>query len=150
MKNEQQADDDLAESAHLVEWSAFSTQIRELRQEAFVVENGFAAPFINDDQDPRLFHLCVLANSQVVASLRFSRDGHVERFAIAPRYRNGAVLRALGRGLECEAKRLGIPRLWGYVQEKNMMIFERFGAQRTGRHCMVGGFDHVEMEKLLA
>ncbi len=131
-----------------VEWNRYKDQIRNLRNDAFCVEEGFTPSFINDERDTSFSHVCALADDRVVGCVRYAPDGRIERFAINKEFR-GKAFHRLWTALVEQAKAEGIRRVFGAVQEKYMPLYQRVGCRVTGRSHLIDSIEHCELENFL-
>ena len=126
-------------------------ETRALRQEVFMVEQGFSYEF--DDRDLTATHITLYEGDRAVACCRiFPESGgvwHVGRVAVCQDCRG----RGLGAAVMAEAEKAAAARggsrmaLSAQVQAKG--FYERLGYVQTGGEYLDEHCPHVDMEKPL-
>jgi len=133
----------------IVSFSDFEMQIRELRFEVFVGEQGVDPELEMDGLDPDCIHAVAIEDQQVIACGRMQADGHIGRIAVKGAFRRRGIGKAIMTALHQEAKNRGIAKVWLGSQVRATEFYENLGYKTEGEVFVEAGIDHIRMAMLL-
>lgn len=127
-------------------------QVRQIRQEVFMEEQGFQNEF--DATDETALHLLVLAGEEPAATGRaFSQDGgkvwHIGRVCVRKAFRGRELGRMVMEGLEKAVAGQGGEKVVLSAQVQARGFYEKLGYTAHGPEYLDEHCPHVEMEKRL-
>ena len=130
-----------------------SDEEKAIRQEVFVIEQGFIEEF--DERDGESWHLVLLRDGLAIASARFYAEDpetyHIGRVAVRKEYRMHHVGTYLMRFVETKIRELGGRRALVSAQMDKKGFYEKCGYRDSGdgEIYLDQGCPHLDMAKLL-
>jgi predicted GNAT family N-acyltransferase len=141
---------DEAFAIRLYEWAEAAPQLRRVRYDVFVVEQGVPEVLEWDDADVRSIHaLAADPHGTPIGCARLLPDGHIGRVAVLASWRGRGVGTALLlRLVEC-AERRGDARAIVNAQVAAIPFYARYGFIATGDAFEEAGIAHRVMVRAL-
>jgi predicted GNAT family N-acyltransferase len=126
-------------------------QLRAVRFEVFVDEQGVPPAIEMDDRDPHCIHFLALTDEGPVATARIDleKSGKVGRLAVRADWRGRGIGRALMERCHEIALRHGLAEVWCHAQVTAVPFYERLGYRVTGEPFEEAGIDHRQMTMTL-
>ena len=141
--------DDPRLQPYRVDVVAFDTALAELRavrDEVFVGEQGVPITLEHDALDPLCTHvLARLLDGSPVGTARLTPDRHIGRMAVRAAWRGRGIGDALLRALLDEARKRGWPEVRLNSQAGAIGFYARHGFQPEGERFMEAGIEHQAM-----
>lgn len=135
----------------LVDFATTLAELREVRDEVFVGEQGVPVDLEHDALDPVCTHaLARLLDGTPIGTARLTPDHHVGRMAVRAPWRGRGVGDALLLALVEEARRRGWPEVRLNSQASAIGFYDRHGFQPEGERFFEAGIEHQAMRRLLA
>jgi len=129
-----------------VTWLEAEDQLRLIRTQVFIVEQGVPEDMEWDGFDSEAVHLlAVLPDGTVAGTVRLLEDGHVGRMAVVNEWRNRGVGRALLATVLDIASKKGVHRIVLNAQTSALGFYEKVGFQRVGGEFLDAGIPHYRM-----
>lgn len=127
-------------------WSDAAPQLRQVRNDVFVVEQRVPESLEWDDDDVLSLHaLAVDAADHAIGCARLLADGHIGRVAVLAPWRRTGVGSALLARLVDEARRRGVTRAILHAQVDAMPFYARHGFVARGDVFDEAGIAHRVM-----
>ena len=121
-------------------------ELRSVRDEVFVGEQGVPITLEHDALDPLCTHvLARLLDGSPVGTARLTPDHHIGRMAVRAAWRGRGIGDALLRALLDEARRRGWPEVRLNSQASAIGFYARHGFQPEGERFMEAGIEHQAM-----
>ncbi len=121
-------------------------ELRSVRDEVFVGEQGVPITLEHDALDPLCTHvLARLLDGSPVGTARLTPDHHIGRMAVRAAWRGRGIGDALLRALLDEARRRGWPEVRLNSQASAIGFYARHGFQPKGERFMEAGIEHQAM-----
>lgn len=134
-----------------VDFNAALTDLRAVRDEVFVGEQGVPVELEHDALDPLCVHvLARLLDGTPVGTARLTPERQIGRMAVRAPWRGRGVGDALLLALVDEARRRGWPDVHLNAQVSAESFYARHGFQPEGPHFMEAGIEHQAMLRTLA
>jgi predicted GNAT family N-acyltransferase len=122
--------------------------IRRLRVEVFVEEQGVPEELELDDRDAECTHVLAFDNTgAAVGTGRIDVDGRIGRVAVIRAARRTGVGRAMMDLLHRVARERGLAEVWCHAQITAQRFYERLGYTQVGGVFLEAGIEHVEMRR---
>ena len=125
-------------------------EARQMREEIFVREQGFANEF--DDVDGYALHMVIFVDGIPAATGRLYQDAtgcHIGRVAVTKAYRGQKLGELVMEHLEDEARRQQADRITLSAQVRARGFYEKLGYTGYGEIYMDEFCPHIAMEKAL-
>lgn len=133
-----------------VEFDAALDELRAVRDEVFVGEQGVPVEREHDALDPQCAHvLARLLDGTPVGTARLTPDRHIGRMAVRAPWRGRGVGDALLLALVDEARRRGWPDVRLNAQVSAESFYARHGFESEGARFMDAGIEHQAMLRTL-
>ena len=133
-----------------VEFDAALAELRSVRDEVFVGEQGVPVELEHDALDPQCTHvLACLLDGTPVGTARLTPDRHIGRMAVRAPWRGRGVGDALLLALVDEARRRGWADVRLNAQVSAQSFYARHGFQPHGARFMEAGIEHQAMLRTL-
>jgi predicted GNAT family N-acyltransferase len=125
-------------------------QVRAIRQQVFIVEQGIPEQLEWDGRDPGCIHvLAFTPEGEVVGTGRLDIDGRIGRMAVLEHWRGRGAGTAMLNELLAAAQQTGCPRVYLHAQEHAQSLYRRAGFRVQGEPYLEAGIRHVSMEMCL-
>lgn len=130
------------------DFGADYADIRRLRVEVFVEEQGVPEELELDDRDAACTHVLAFDDAGVaVGTGRIDIDGKIGRVAVIRAARRTGVGRAMMDLLHRVARERGLAEVWCHAQLSARRFYTRLGYSQLGDVFVEAGIEHVEMRK---
>jgi predicted GNAT family N-acyltransferase len=130
----------------LVTWDKTSAELRSVREEVFIREQGVPPELEWDGEDPACVHaLAVTRGGEAIGTARLTADGHIGRMAVRRPWRGQGVGSALLEAMMRAARRQGLDRVVLHAQLHARDFYARFGFRAEGGEFLDAGIPHVRM-----
>lgn len=130
----------------LVHWESAQAELRSLREEVFIREQGVPADLEWDGLDPASIHaLAVTRGGEPVGTARLTADGRIGRMAVRRDWRGKGVGKALMEALMKAARKRGYDHVELNAQTHARGFYARFGFHPEGAEFLDAGIPHVRM-----
>jgi predicted GNAT family N-acyltransferase len=131
-------------------WRDAADDLRAVRREVFVVEQGVPETLEWDDADDGALHaLATDANGRAIGCARLLPDGHIGRVAVRRPWRSRGVGTALLLRLVAAAQARGDTQAVVNAQVAAMAFYERHGFVPSGEVFEEAGIPHRVMTRAL-
>lgn len=127
----------------------YAPQIRAIRDEVFIQEQGIDPTLEFDGCDADALHALITIDDQPVATGRLLNDGHIGRIAVLAAYRGQGVGAQVVRSLIKEAELQGYARVYLGAQVHAVDFYRKLGFVAFGDEFVEAGIPHLAMEKNL-
>lgn len=127
----------------------YAPQIRAIRDEVFIQEQGIDPTLEFDGCDADALHALITIDGQPVATGRLLNDGHIGRIAVLAAYRGQGVGAQVVRSLIKEAELQGYARVYLGAQVHAVDFYRKLGFVSFGDEFIEAGIPHLAMEKNL-
>ena len=127
----------------------YAPQIRAIRDEVFIQEQGIDPTLEFDGCDADALHALITIDGQPVATGRLLNDGHIGRIAVLAAYRDQGVGAQVVRSLIKEAELQGYARVYLGAQVHAVDFYRKLGFVPFGDEFIEAGIPHLAMEKNL-
>ena len=135
--------------SHIYEYSQCASEVRSIRYQVFVDEQGVPKSLEMDGLDPEALHCLVFDNDIGIGTGRLLPDGHIGRVAVLKQYRGRGIGREIMISLIARAKKLAFPKVWLSSQYHAKGFYEKLGFVVSGSIYQEAGIDHIKMTKSL-
>ncbi len=133
-----------------VEFQAALPELRAVRDEVFIGEQGVPVELEHDALDPLCAHvLARLLDGTPIGTGRLTPDRHIGRMAVRAPWRGRGVGDALLLALVDEARRRGWPDVRLNAQASAVGFYERHGFRPEGERFFEAGIEHQAMARTL-
>jgi len=133
----------------LVTWQEAEPELRAVRGEVFVREQGIPESLEWDAEDPGAIHVLVTdPGDQPIGTGRLllrGKQARLGRMAVLAPWRGQGVGSAVLRCLLDEARRRGFGKVVLHAQAAAVPFYERFGFARDGEEYLEAGIPHYQM-----
>jgi len=133
----------------LVTWQEAEPELRAVRGEVFVREQGIPESLEWDAEDPGAIHVLVTdSDQQPIGTGRLllrGKQARIGRMAVLAPWRGQKVGTAVLRCLLDEARRRGFSKVVLHAQAAAVPFYERFGFRRDGEEYLEAGIPHYQM-----
>jgi predicted GNAT family N-acyltransferase len=137
-------------SVRVCTWTDAARQLRRVRYDVFVVEQGVPEVLEWDAADAQSMHaLAEDAGASAIGCARLLADGHIGRVAVLREWRGRGVGHALMVRLIDAAQRRGDVRAIVNAQVAAIAFYERLGFAVTGDEFEEAGIPHRVMQRAL-
>ena len=135
----------------LVDFDAAPVELRSVRDEVFVAEQGVPAEIEHDALDPLCTHaLARLLDGTPIGTARLTPERNIGRMAVRAPWRGRGVGDALLLALVEEARKRGWPEVRLNSQASAIGFYERHGFQPEGERFIEAGIEHQAMARTLS
>ena len=135
----------------LVEFATALAELRAVRDEVFVGEQGVPVELEHDALDPLCTHaLARLLDGTPIGTARLTPERHIGRMAVRAPWRGRGVGDALLLALVEEAHKRGWPEVRLNSQATAIRFYERHGFQPEGPRFIEAGIEHQAMRRILS
>ena len=135
----------------LVDFHDALGELRGVRDEVFVGEQGVPVELEHDALDPLCVHvLARVLDGTPIGTARLTPDHHIGRMAVRAPWRGRGVGDALLLALVDEARKRGWPEVRLNAQVSAIGFYERHGFQLEGERFVEAGIEHQAMHRPLA
>ena len=135
----------------LVEFATALAELRAVRDEVFVGEQGVPVELEHDALDPLCTHaLARLLDGTPIGTARLTPERHIGRMAVRAPWRARGVGDALLLALVEEARKRGWPEVRLNSQATAIRFYERHGFQPEGPRFIEAGIEHQAMRRILS
>lgn len=125
-------------------------QVRAIRQQVFIDEQGIPARLEWDGRDTDCVHvLAFTQDGTAVGTGRLDTDGRIGRMAVLAPWRGHGAGTAMLGGLLAAARETGCQRVYLHAQENARSLYRRAGFRVLGEPYLEAGIPHVSMEMSL-
>lgn len=122
--------------------------IRRIRVEVFVEEQGVPEELELDDRDAACAHVLAFDDAgAAVGTGRIDVDGKIGRVAVSAGARRTGVGRAMMELLHQVARERGPAEVWCHAQISAVPFYEELGYVAVGERFVEAGIEHVEMRR---
>lgn len=136
-------------TACIITWQASEPQLRAIRTEVFIHEQGVPKELEWDGEDAHAIHaLATDVTGNPIGTARLLLHGelaHIGRMAVLPAWRGQGVGASLLRCLLDEARQRGAGRAFLNAQTYAVPFYERFNFVREGAEFLDAGIPHYRM-----
>lgn len=134
-------------SVHLVSWQDREPQLRLVRTEVFICEQGVTPELEWDELDQLCQHaLAFNAAGDAVGCGRITQEGHIGRMAVLPEWRGKGVGSALLQLLLDYARSRNFTQVGLNAQVQVVPFYRRFGFHELGEIFMDANIPHIRMQ----
>ncbi len=135
----------------ITDYPSREPEIRQVRDEVFVIEQQIARHDELDDRDVSCLHTLAYENDKPVATGRLDveKDGKIGRIAVLKAYRRRGIGTRVMESLVQAAREQGLRRIWFHSQISAVPFYLRMGYQASGEEFEEAGIPHVLMERWL-
>ncbi len=135
----------------VVDFHAALPELRAVRDEVFVGEQGVPMELEHDALDPLCTHVIArLLDGTPVGTARLTPDHHIGRMAVRAPWRGRGVGDALLLALVDEARKRGWPDVRLNSQASAIGFYDRHGFKPEGERFFEAGIEHQAMLRTLA
>ena len=135
----------------LVDFHDALGELRGVRDEVFVGEQGVPVELEHDALDPLCVHvLARVLDGTPIGTARLTPDHHIGRMAVRAPWRGRGVGDALLLALVDEARKRGWPEVRLNAQVSAIGFYERHGFHQAGERFVEAGIEHQAMHRPLA
>ena len=135
----------------LVEFATALAELRAVRDEVFVGEQGVPVELEHDALDPLCAHaLARLLDGTPIGTARLTPDHHIGRMAVRAPWRGRGVGDALLMALVEESRKRGWPQVRLNAQVSAIGFYDRHGFQPEGERFIEAGIEHQAMLRTLS
>jgi predicted GNAT family N-acyltransferase len=132
------------------DWSRDATQLRQIREAVFVVEQGVPLDLEWDGIDAECAHVLAQDHDNLaIGTGRLLPDGHIGRMAVLVPWRHRGVGSALLHELMAIAKERGMQEVVLNAQIYASAFYERHGFVAEGESFLDAGIPHLRMLRSL-
>ncbi|MBI5752908.1 MAG: GNAT family N-acetyltransferase [Hydrogenophilales bacterium] len=136
-------------SIRLVTWQAAESQLRIIRTEVFIHEQGVPEELEWDGEDPHAIHVLAMdAGGNPIGTARLLLHGslaHIGRMAVLPAWRRQGVGAGLLQVLLDTVRQRGVNGVFLNAQTYAAPFYERFDFVREGEEFLDAGIPHYRM-----
>ena len=130
------------------DFSVDYAEIRRIRVEVFVEEQGVPEELELDDRDAACTHVLAFDDAgAAVGTGRIDVDGKIGRVAVTRVARRTGVGLAMMELLHQVARERSDAEVWCHAQISALPFYERLGYTQLGEVFLEAGIEHVEMRK---
>ena len=135
----------------VVDFSTALAELRAVRDEVFVGEQGVPIELEHDALDPACTHVIArLLDGTAVGTARLTPERHIGRMAVRAPWRGRGVGDALLLALVEEARKRDWPEVRLNSQASAIGFYERHGFQAEGERFFEAGIEHQAMRRGLS
>lgn len=135
----------------VVDFQAALAELRAVRDEVFVSEQGVPVELEHDALDPVCTHVVArLLDGTAIGTARLTPDHHIGRMAVRAPWRGRGVGDALLLALVEEARKRDWPEVQLNSQVSALGFYQRHGFKAEGERFMEAGIEHQAMVRVLA
>jgi len=135
----------------LVSWDKASAELRSVREEVFIREQGVPPELEWDGEDSACIHaLALTRGGESIGTARLTADGHIGRMAVRRPWRGQGVGKALMETMMRAARRRGLDHVVLNAQLHAQGFYARFGFRPEGGEFLDAGIPHVRMAVRMA
>ena len=128
----------------------YMAQVRAIRQQVFIDEQGIPAQLEWDGRDTDCIHVLAFTPAgEVVGTGRLDVDGRIGRMAVLAPWRGRGAGTAMLKGLLAAAHETGYRRVYLHAQENAQSLYRRAGFRVRGDPYLEAGIRHISMEMSL-
>lgn len=130
----------------------YQADIRQVRDEVFLVEQGIDPELELDERDACCQHALCYSGAQPIGTGRIDLEagGKVGRVAVLPSARRQGVGSCVMHALESVARRNQLPSIWFHAQQSAVPFYEALGYRAVGSLFHEADIPHIKMEKRFA
>jgi predicted GNAT family N-acyltransferase len=133
-----------------VDWSIHQAKLRQVREQVFLGELGIARDVEFDGLDEQAAHFIALNEAGLpLGTARLLASGQISRVAVLPEHRRRGIGRQLLSTVAEHATRVGLGRVFLYVQGQVVPFFRTAGFRPTSVESLDTDSPDVEMELAL-
>ena len=136
-------------ATRLVTWRDSEPQLRAIRSQVFIHEQGVPAELEWDGEDAHAIHALAtdLSGNPIGTGrmLLHGKQAHIGRMAVLPLWRNQGVGASLLRCLLDEARARGVDSVFLNAQTTAVAFYERFNFVREGAEFLDADIPHYRM-----
>ena len=129
----------------VAQWPGDERDIRSVREEVFVFEQGVPLNLDIDGRDPDCAHVLAVEDEAPVGTARMQQDGHIGRVAVLARYRGRGIGRLLVAELIGTARSRGLDQVYLHSQTSATEFYVKLGFERYGQVFMEADIPHIAM-----
>ena len=134
-----------------VDFHAALADLRAVRDEVFVSEQGVPVELEHDALDPLCAHVIArLVDGTPIGTARLTPERHIGRMAVRAPWRGRGVGDALLLALVDEARKRGWPEVRLNSQASAIGFYDRHGFRPEGERFIEAGIEHQAMVRTLA
>ena len=133
----------------IVDYNEYFNQIRNIRTDVFIKEQGVPQDLEFDGLDSAAIHSIVFDEDVEIATGRILPDGHIGRVAVKKNYRGNGVGNLIMQSLIDEAVKKQFAEVWLSSQYYAKGFYEKLGFTAIGNIYQEAGIDHIKMKKKL-
>jgi predicted GNAT family N-acyltransferase len=125
-------------------------QVRAIREQVFIEEQGIPAELEWDDRDAGCQHvLAYNPAGTAIGTGRIDIDGRIGRMAVLPPWRGRGAGTLLLNALLAAARENGYRRVYLHAQLSAQPFYQRAGFRKQGESYLEAGIQHISMEMSL-
>jgi predicted GNAT family N-acyltransferase len=125
-------------------------QVRAIRQQVFIDEQGIPAQLEWDGRDDGCIHvLAFTPQDEAIGTGRLDTDGRIGRMAVLAPWRGLGAGSAMLKELLDAARENGCRRVYLHAQSTAQSLYRRAGFRVRGEPYLEAGIRHVSMEMCL-
>ena len=135
----------------LTDYAAHAQEIRQIRDEVFLIEQQISREDEVDDRDELCKHALTFVDSTPVGTgrLDIEKDGKIGRVAVLQAFRRQGVGSSIMGSFEEFAKESGLPKIWFHAQLSAVPFYLNLGYVQSGPQFEEANIVHIKMEKAL-
>lgn len=129
--------------------SPFWDEVRRLRHEVFVIEQGVPPALEQDAADAMAIHLAARLGDAIIGTLRLLvQDDHVKlgRVAVTASHRRRGIARAMMLQAIEHCRTQGISVMSLHAQTSSRALYDSLGFSPAGTVFMEAGLPHIRMD----
>ena len=127
----------------------YSTEIKSIRTQVFVEEQGIDSAIDFDGLDEEAIHVLIDVQGNAIGTGRILDDGHIGRIAVLKNYRSRGVGALILKTIIAEAKKCDFKCVYLGSQLPAVGFYKKLGFKTRGEVFIDAGLEHIEMELLL-
>ncbi len=128
-----------------VSWADERDNLRRIRDQVFIQEQGVPQDIEWDGKDEHSIHLLATIDGRAVGCGRLMPDGKIGRMAVLAEYRNCGVGSAVIRAMIDAASGAGYRHLYLHAQQHALPFYRHFGFEPRGATFEEAGIPHITM-----
>ena len=135
--------------ARIVHYNEYGDQIRNIRIDVFIKEQGVPRELEFDGLDSAAIHCIVFDEDLVVGTGRMLPDGHIGRIAVKKTYRGKGIGKMIMKSLIDKAIKMQFTEVWLSSQYYAKDFYKKLGFIEIGDIYKEADIDHIKMKKKL-
>jgi predicted GNAT family N-acyltransferase len=132
-------------TVEIVDWENGQDELRAIRDQVFVQEQGVSPSIESDGKDSSCTHFLLRRDNVPLGCARLQEDGKVTRMAVLPEQRGGGLGAALLSAIIEHAKTSGTRYLFLHAQDQAMKFYQDAGFKVDGEGFLEADIPHHAM-----